>query len=85
MSGGTDALLTSADDLLSGAAEGTSDQDWNYDPSEPRYCICNQVGPPTLFLCMMKFCVFKVDQIQSKTDIFFLLFSSGFLRRHGGM
>ena len=44
MTGGTDALLASADDLLAGATEsGTSDQDWNYDPSEPRYCICNQV------------------------------------------
>ena len=21
-----------------------SDHEWNYDPNEPRYCICNQVG-----------------------------------------
>ena len=21
-----------------------SDQEWNYDPNEPRYCVCNQVN-----------------------------------------
>jgi inhibitor of growth protein 3 len=25
-----------------GGSQG-SDQEWNYDPNEPRYCICNQV------------------------------------------
>ena len=44
VSGGADALLSSADDLLAGSNEGgTSDQDWNLDPAEPRYCVCNQV------------------------------------------
>jgi len=26
-----------------GGSQG-SDQEWNYDPNEPRYCVCNQVG-----------------------------------------
>lgn len=25
-------------------AEANSQVDWTYDPNEPRYCICNQVG-----------------------------------------
>jgi hypothetical protein len=43
VSAGTDSLLGSGDDLLVGAEGGASDQDWSYDPSEPRYCICHQV------------------------------------------
>ena len=27
-----------------------SDQEWNYDPNEPRYCVCNQVNKLLLLL-----------------------------------
>jgi len=33
-----------------------SDQEWNYDPNEPRYCICNQVR-------MKIFKYFKINTI----------------------
>jgi len=28
-----------------------SDQEWNYDPNEPRYCICNQVSYGDMVAC----------------------------------
>ena len=28
-----------------------ADQDWNFDPSEPRYCICNQVSYGEMVAC----------------------------------
>ncbi len=37
---------SSADDLGGGA-----EQDWNYDPSEPRYCVCNQVSYGDMVAC----------------------------------
>ena len=44
----------SAEELLSGSrtgdSGGTPDQDW-YDPSEPRYCICNQVSYGDMVAC----------------------------------
>ena len=27
------------------------DQDWNFDPNEPRYCICNQVSYGDMVAC----------------------------------
>lgn len=27
------------------------DQDWNYDPNEPRYCLCNQVSYGDMVAC----------------------------------
>ena len=27
------------------------DEGWNYDPSEPRYCICNQVSYGDMVAC----------------------------------
>ena len=30
---------------------GTPEQDWSYDPSEPRYCICNQVSYGDMVAC----------------------------------
>ena len=33
----------------SGGREG--DEGWNYDPSEPRYCICNQVSYGDMVAC----------------------------------
>ena len=35
---------------LSGQTHG-SDQEWNYDPNEPRYCICNQVSYGDMVAC----------------------------------
>merc|ERR1711879_629923 len=34
----------------SGQTQG-SDQEWNYDPNEPRYCICNQVSYGDMVAC----------------------------------
>ncbi len=34
-------------DELAGPGEG----DWNYDPSEPRYCVCNQVSYGDMVAC----------------------------------
>ena len=28
-----------------------SDHEWNYDPNEPRYCICNQVSYGDMVAC----------------------------------
>lgn len=36
-------------DLL--GADLRSDQDWNFDPNEPRYCICNQVSYGDMVAC----------------------------------
>ena len=30
---------------------GTPEHDWSYDPSEPRYCICNQVSYGDMVAC----------------------------------
>jgi hypothetical protein len=50
-------------DFVSGISPSTSDlfgmnstdpdadQDWNFDPSEPRYCICNQVSYGEMVAC----------------------------------
>ena len=38
---------------LSTGQGGGSDQEWNYDPNEPRYCICNQV-PMLVDSCISK-------------------------------
>lgn len=48
-------LSPSTDDLLGGGGAeggaGTPDGEWNYDPSEPRYCICNQVSYGDMVAC----------------------------------
>jgi len=44
--GGQLALASPSSSMMPvtpGGSQG-SDQEWNYDPNEPRYCICNQVG-----------------------------------------
>ena len=33
-----------------GGGSGT-EQEWNYDPSEPRYCVCNQVSYGDMVAC----------------------------------
>ena len=30
---------------------GGPEQDWNFDPNEPRYCICNQVSYGDMVAC----------------------------------
>ena len=45
---------SAADDLLRAgdpAAGAGADQDWYADPSEPRYCICNQVSYGDMVAC----------------------------------
>jgi inhibitor of growth protein 3 len=43
----------STEDILGGrGGDGSgTEQDWNYDPSEPRYCICNQVSYGDMVAC----------------------------------
>ena len=41
-------------DVLGGQdsnASFSTDQEWNYDPNEPRYCICNQVSYGDMVAC----------------------------------
>ena len=41
-------------DVLGGQdsnASYSTDQEWNYDPNEPRYCICNQVSYGDMVAC----------------------------------
>lgn len=63
-----DALLNpnlvgspSADDILAGGSGGgaTPDQEWNYDPSEPRYCMCNQVSYGDMVACDNEDCPYE--------------------------
>ena len=50
--GGLVSGSPSADDLLQGGSgRNDGDQDWNYDPSEPRYCVCNQVSYGDMVAC----------------------------------
>lgn len=35
----------------SNASFPSTDQEWNYDPNEPRYCICNQVSYGDMVAC----------------------------------
>ena len=54
-----------AEELLSGGnrsgtgSGGTPEQDWNYDPSEPRYCICNQVSYGDMVACDNEDCPYE--------------------------
>ncbi len=41
----------SAEDLLGGGASRDGAEEWNYDPSEPRYCVCNQVSYGDMVAC----------------------------------
>jgi len=36
-----------------------SDQEWNYDPNEPRYCICNQVSYGDMVACDNEDCPYE--------------------------
>ena len=63
VSSGANALLGGAGDVLGGggddelwASEGGgggsgAEQEWNYDPSEPRCCVCNQVSYGDMVAC----------------------------------
>jgi len=41
-----------------GGSQG-SDQEWNYDPNEPRYCICNQVSYGDMVACDNEDCPYE--------------------------
>merc|ERR1719228_605385 len=46
--------------LTPGQAQGGgSDQEWNYDPNEPRYCICNQVSYGDMVACDNEDCPYE--------------------------
>ncbi|XP_040575436.1 inhibitor of growth protein 3 isoform X2 [Lepeophtheirus salmonis] len=47
----------STEELLS--AGSSQDQEWNYDPSEPRYCICNQVSYGDMVACDNQDCPYE--------------------------
>jgi len=36
-----------------------SDQEWNYDPNEPRYCVCNQVSYGDMVACDNEDCPYE--------------------------
>ena len=38
---------------------GGSDQEWSYDPNEPRYCLCNQVSYGDMVGCDNKDCPYE--------------------------
>lgn len=48
-SSSSSASLAGADSGL--MVEQTAETDWNYDPNEPRYCICNQVSYGDMVAC----------------------------------
>lgn len=51
--GGSLALASPSSSMMPvtpGGSQG-SDQEWNYDPNEPRYCICNQVSYGDMVAC----------------------------------
>ena len=37
--------------VLASGGGRDGDEGWNYDPSEPRYCICNQVSYGDMVAC----------------------------------
>ncbi len=41
----------STEDILGRGDGSGGEQEWNYDPSEPRYCICNQVSYGDMVAC----------------------------------
>jgi len=41
-----------------GGSQG-SDQEWNYDPNEPRYCVCNQVSYGDMVACDNEDCPYE--------------------------
>merc|ERR1719228_2298309 len=46
--------------LTPGQGQGTgSDPEWNYDPNEPRYCICNQVSYGDMVACDNEDCPYE--------------------------
>jgi len=46
--------------LTPGQGQGAgSDQEWNYDPNEPRYCICNQVSYGDMVACDNEDCPYE--------------------------
>jgi len=53
---------SAADDLLRAGDPGAgagADQDWYADPSEPRYCICNQVSYGDMVACDNEDCLYE--------------------------
>ena len=45
-------VMSPGTSLVGGQAPGGgSDQEWNFDPNEPRYCICNQVSYGDMVAC----------------------------------
>ncbi len=49
-----EGVSPSTEDLLGGGSSSrteNSEQEWNYDPSEPRYCVCNQVSYGDMVAC----------------------------------
>ena len=61
--GGNNSPTT--EELLSGGnrsgtgSGGPPEQDWNYDPSAPRYCICNQVSYGDMVACDNEDCPYE--------------------------
>lgn len=51
LGGGGSSGSPSADELLSTGKNEGSEQEWPYDPSEPRYCVCNQVSYGDMVAC----------------------------------
>jgi len=42
-----------------GPSQPHSDQEWSYDPNEPRYCICNQVSYGDMVACDNEDCPYE--------------------------
>ncbi|XP_054710334.1 inhibitor of growth protein 3-like [Uloborus diversus] len=51
------AMLDDSED--SSAIDESINSEWNYDPNEPRYCICNQVSYGDMVACDHKDCPFE--------------------------
>merc|ERR1719228_2684877 len=53
-------VMSPSASLTPGQGQGTgSDPEWNYDPNEPRYCICNQVSYGDMVACDNEDCPYE--------------------------
>ena len=53
-------VMSPGTSLVGGQAQGGgSDQEWSYDPNEPRYCICNQVSYGDMVACDNSDCPYE--------------------------
>ena len=53
-------VMSPGTSLVGGQAPGGgSDQEWNFDPNEPRYCICNQVSYGDMVACDNEDCPYE--------------------------